>query len=84
MTVQTSVQKPESVTMRVIEAVADAHDVDPIALTPPLGSVVDPDALETLANSESDTDVAVEFVYADCHVSVTSDDVVVHPRTDLE
>lgn len=81
MTVQSSAQKPESVAMRVLDEVAEARGVDPIALTPPLGSVLDPDALDALVARDSEQ-VAVEFSYAGCHVAVTGDDVVVQRRTD--
>lgn len=65
----------EPATMRIVRAVARARDVDPTALTPPLGTVVDPDALEAVAGA--DADVAVQFTYAGCRVTVTDGDVSV-------
>lgn len=52
----------ESVAMTVVDAVAEAEGVDATALTPPLGEVIDTDALEKLVR-ESDTETAVEFEY---------------------
>lgn len=75
MTVQSPAQKPESVTMRVVHEVADTRDLDPTELHPPLGSVIDPDALETLLETRADSGIAVEFSYAGCHVSVSGDDI---------
>lgn len=84
MTVQSSAQMTDSVAMRVLDEVADARGVDPIALSPPLGSVIDPDALDTIVHTNGNSDVAVEFTYAGCAVSVTSDEVVVHQGVDPE
>lgn len=41
----------EQPSVRVVEAIAAAEGVDPAALEPPLYDVVDPDALDTLADS---------------------------------
>lgn len=38
----------ESVTVRIVEGVAEREGVEPVALTPPLHDVVDPEALESL------------------------------------
>lgn len=57
-------------------AVAEAVDVDPLALDPPLYEAIDPDALDRLF-SERDTEGQVEFVMAGCQISVRTDDVVV-------
>lgn len=83
MEVQSPAQKSQSTTMRILEEVAAARGVDPISLDPPLGSVIDPDALDTLAQDE-DQRVAIEFSYAGCHVAVTGGDVSVEARPDIE
>lgn len=71
----------EPVSTRVIAAVADACDVDPLEL-PPLGDVLDPDALDQLFNS-FDSRIGpgrVDFMMAGCEVVVHSDgEVVVTP-----
>lgn len=81
MTVTSSVQRDDAAAIRVLEAVAAARDIDIETLNPPLGTVIDPDALEAILDADSDSDVAVSFTYADCRISVTSDDidVRVHP-----
>lgn len=66
----------DSVSQRVVAAVADARDEDPLEL-PPLYDVIDPDALDQLFNRE----VAggrtgpgrVIFILAGCEVVVHSD-----------
>ncbi len=67
----------EPITMRIIYAVADVHDVEPTSLDPPLGSVLDLDALDALLRTDGDESVSVQFQYADCDVRVEADDVVV-------
>jgi hypothetical protein len=63
----------ESVSRRVVEAVADARDIDVLELTP-LYDVVDPDALNQLF----DYDTASNPVPASVHFSMEGCDVVVH------
>lgn len=55
---------------RVVGAVAEAVDRDPIAL-PPLYDVIDPDAIEALFRPG--TDGHVEFTYSGCDVVVEAD-----------
>lgn len=60
----------------VIEAVADEKDVDPMELTTPLYSVIDPDALDRVVDStpsQDPMDVHVTFTYSDCEVTVYGD-----------
>lgn len=47
----------------ILDAVAAAERVDPIDLTPPLYSVVDPDALDGFVRSLADETGWIEFVY---------------------
>lgn len=65
-----------TVSKRVIAAVADALDVDPLEL-PPLYDVVDPDALDQLFDHGSPAGGngpgRVVFTMADCEVVVHSD-----------
>lgn len=51
----------------VVEAVAEATDVDPVNL-PPLHDAIDTDALDTLFTDRADGVLA--FEYADCEVRV--------------
>lgn len=57
----------------VVRAVADARDVDPIELEPPLSAVVDPDALTAFVDDRSGTEGRVSFRYGGCLVSVHRD-----------
>lgn len=66
----------DSVTMQIVNAVADETGRDPNSL-PPLYSVVNPDALNTLLTREPTMmreadDVEVTFEFADCTVTVSS------------
>lgn len=64
----------EQLSWTVIETVADAEGVDPLEL-PPLYSVVDPDALETLFQPRTelqDTTARVVFTYHGHEVTVTA------------
>lgn len=66
-----------SATVRVIEAVAEAADADPLAMEP-LAAVVDPDALDGLLSGPFDGHVS--FAYAGHEVSVHGDGAVVVDR----
>lgn len=68
--------------MRLLDEVADVRDVDPVSLTPPLASVVDPDALDAITRTPADADVTVEFTYAGCRITLSGDDVDVTPRAE--
>lgn len=65
-----------AVSQRVVAAVADARDVDPLEL-PPLYDVIDPDALDQLfaqdARGSEKGPRRVIFVVAGCEVVVHSD-----------
>lgn len=66
----------EPISVRVVERVADHHDVDPLALEPRLHAVVDPDALDELFagrdRGEGRSIGTVEFEYCNCTVTVDS------------
>ncbi|MFB6302497.1 MAG: HalOD1 output domain-containing protein [Haloferacaceae archaeon] len=57
----------------VVQAVADAKGVDPGALTPPLGHVINPDALDRLFDARNPTTGHVTFQYSGYEVTVRSD-----------
>ena len=57
----------------IVTAVASARDVDPFDLNPPLGEVVDPDALDALFAGRPETTGTVTFDYAGHAVQVHSD-----------
>ncbi|MFC6769890.1 HalOD1 output domain-containing protein [Natrinema soli] len=62
--------------LRVLEAIADAEDVSPIALEPPLNDVVDPAALDRLFEpTDADDSVRgghVSFRYRGYDVIISS------------
>jgi len=55
---------------RIVDAVAEAEDVEPTALDPPLAQVVDPDALETLIEDTTASELEIRFAYRDHEVVV--------------
>ncbi|TYL35934.1 hypothetical protein CV102_24985 [Natronococcus pandeyae] len=58
---------------RVVEAVAQKEGISPSELSPPLFSVVDPDALDALVQEDVDSNtrqVEVEFTYLDYVVQI--------------
>lgn len=54
--------------------VAERKGVDPIELTPPLHSVIDPDALEPLFSEGKSGFVRVQFTYDGFDVSIEGDE----------
>lgn len=66
----------DSISLRVVEALAAATGTDPQELAP-LYHAVDPEALDQLFRSDSDADVRVEFEYHGSLVEVRSDGTVV-------
>lgn len=60
----------------VIEAIADADDVSPTAMSPPLYRAIDPDALDALfrpSDPGSSTTGQLEFTYRGYAVTVHDD-----------
>lgn len=62
-----------SLTMALINAIADQEDVDPTELNPPLFDVLDPEALDSLFRT---TEGGVTFTYLEYAVAVQSDGTV--------
>jgi hypothetical protein len=62
-------ERNESLTVSIARAIATAEGTDPEALRPPLGRVIDPDALETIQR-RSTANCRVEFSYRDHEVVV--------------
>ncbi|TYL38234.1 hypothetical protein CV102_13645 [Natronococcus pandeyae] len=66
--------------LEVISAVAEREDCQPSELRPPLYSVVDPETLDRLWRSASDTphevDASVSFTYCGYDVTIESDGTV--------
>jgi len=48
---------------QVVEAIAEAESAEPCTLDPPLAAVVDLDALETLIEETTASDLEVHFTY---------------------
>lgn len=53
---------PNAPSTSVIEAIAVAEGIDPVALTPPLYAAIDPEALDAIVDS-ADCDLSIEFSY---------------------
>lgn len=63
--VRRTLEEYEAPSVAVVEAVAEATDVDPVNL-PPLHDAIDTDALDTLFIDHADGVLA--FEYADCEI----------------
>ncbi len=48
---------------KIVDAVAEAEGVEPVTLEPPLAGVVDPDAVETLIEDPTASDLEIQFAY---------------------
>lgn len=66
-----------SVTVRIVEEVAEREGVDPVELTPPLHDAIDPDALGSLfsdmISGEQRESVHVTFTYCGYSIAVAED-----------
>lgn len=71
---QTAIEEQQTVTEKVVYAVADAEGVSAIDLQP-LVTVVDPDALNELFQDDR-KNVSVEFAYHGYQVHVSGDEQV--------
>ncbi len=60
----------ENIIVEIIEAISAATGEDPMGL-PPLGAVIDPDALEACIRSGNET-VEISFVFEDRQVTVAA------------
>ena len=67
----------ESVTMRIVEEVAEREGLEPLDLTPPLHDVIDTDALESLlsdpVSGERREGVQITFSYRGYAITVAAD-----------
>jgi len=63
-----------AVTARIVSTVAEKEGVDPVSLDSRLYEAVDPDALATLANSGTETQLTISFNYAGYRVTVIADE----------
>lgn len=75
MNALTATTEPDRLATAVIEAIADAADTDPMEMGPPLYTVVDMDALQSVL--ASDAGVRVTFEYDGRTVTARSDGTVV-------
>lgn len=64
-------EAPDALSVRVVEAIANAAGADPLSLDPPLFEVVDMDALDRLVRQDACSHV--EFEYDDHLVVVDGD-----------
>ncbi len=66
----------DSISLHVIEALADATDTAPNELDP-LYNTIDPEALDRLFRPDSSDEIRVTFEYGDSHVEIRGDGTVV-------
>lgn len=72
----------ESLCEEIVSAVAKAEGVDPLAVSPQLYDVIDPDSLEKLfERSPADSDVTVSFTYGNWTVQIDNNNVIVTDDT---
>lgn len=62
----------QSLTVAVIELIAEVLDEDPLGLQPPLADVIDPDVLEYLDRSVGESEQTFTFTYRDLAVTATN------------
>lgn len=80
--VEFTVSEGSTASETVLDAVAAAERTDPNDLTPPLYSVVDPEALDAFVESLNDRAGCVEFVYRGHLVTVDGSGVIsVRPQS---
>lgn len=68
--------------MRLIVELARANNVDPIDLDPPLGTVVDMDAIDALFDGDSAENVTVSFDYEGRRITMHEDGISLDPMSD--
>ncbi|UPV99123.1 hypothetical protein M0R88_11360 [Halorussus gelatinilyticus] len=76
---QTAAAGTSTISQSVVEAVAEAEDVDPMELSPPLYEVIDPDALDQVfaaSPTNGRMDGQVTFTYNGYEVTVSGDGYV--------
>lgn len=83
MTGMATNETADSLSTRVVYAVADACDVDPFEMEPPLFHAIDLDALERLV-AGGDAGLRVEFTYQGRSVAVEGDGTVTVDGTRYE
>lgn len=70
----------DSIIAQIVRKVADYENIDPVELNPPLGEVIDPDALEALFEDPRKDDLRITFTYQDYEISVRpGEGVQIHP-----
>lgn len=70
----------DSLSLRIIDALADATDTDPLELDP-LYDVVDPEALDRFLEADPTGEATVQFSYHGHSVAVRSDGAVAVDET---
>lgn len=74
MTGTTVTQHRNRISVRIVEAIADARNTDALDLRPPLYDAIDPSALDRLCQGEPN--VSIEFDYQGHTVAVGGDGTV--------
>lgn len=66
----------------IVSAIARLRGIDPVDVEPPLHSVVDTEALDSLFERAENDDLFVVFSYADTEVTVWGDDRILVREAD--
>ena len=73
--------KTQSISMKVVEKVAEREGVDPLDIPSPLHDAIDPDAMESLVSAGSDSGddegVRMEFTYCEYEITVDGGEVII-------
>lgn len=77
-----TIEECETISKCIVRAVADAADVDPVELTPPIYEIIDPEALDALLKRCRQGQV--QFPYKEWTVVARADGTVVVDDTAYE
>jgi len=74
---RTTAEPAENPSMMIVDLISDLEGIDPVELSPPLYSVINPEALDTLFHSSTgdtpQTSGHVQFEYRGYEICVQSD-----------
>ena len=77
-----SKDSPPPLSREILRAVADAENVSPVELTPPLYTAIDPDALDSLFVNTDEPMGKLKFTYHGYEINVYNDGTVNLQSTD--
>lgn len=76
-----NIRDSTSVSESIIEAIAEARDVPPTELMPPLYEAIDPDTLDRLVQSVTEGRMQLTFEYQSYEIQIKNNDIIeVYPK----